>query len=634
VDVSGLGNAVAISVGEQHACALTGAGTVKCWGENGPGALGNGNAPTNSSLPVDVVGLSNVVAISAGRQHTCAVTSAGTVKCWGNGTSGQLGNGTTISTDVPVDVTNLSNAVAIGAGLAHTCALISDGRAQCWGFNNTGQLGNGTSGNGCSEGSCANSNVPLDVAGFTFGLAGQGSISGTVLAQGGPVANARVEACMDPPGRPCRQTSTNGSGQYTLTGLGDGTYRLQVFPPPGSTLLTAVIRGVVITNNRQLTGFDITLEPPAPIPPDTTIAPATPNPGGTPTVFFGEPLTLRTQGPPGCTVSYRIVQGNPERTLREGPMPETPAGSGTYIATVPALFPFHGSALVRITSSCEPTVSFNIYIDPSGFVRDQNGAPVVGATVSLFRSDIVNGLFTLVPNGSSLMSPSNRVNPDLTDATGHFGWDVMTGFYRVRAQKSGCTALNNPNQAFAESRIMEIPPAVTDLDLRLNCVAVTSELRGQLAHQRVANPLLDLTVKLFEPSPGTPDTQVLRHAFSVTTNGIGQFTVVNPPSGTWDVRVEHRQAVGVEKDSVVIPSQGNVTVNFGTLRAGDADQNIRVTAADFTVLKQTFLQQTKCAIQSPIPSPCADFDGNGTVSPNDFSLLKANFGLTGIQLVV
>jgi len=67
------------------------------------------------------------------------------------------------------------------------------------------------------------------------------------------------------------------------------------------------------------------------------------------------------------------------------------------------------------------------------------------------------------------MSPANRTNPDLTDANGHFGWDVIAGLYKVRAEKAGCVAPSNPAQPYVESAVIEVPPPVTDLDLRLDC---------------------------------------------------------------------------------------------------------------------------------------------------------------------
>ena len=85
----------AIAVGLAHACALTSAGAVKCWGSGFFGELGNGANPQSSPVPVDVSGLgSGVIAIGAGVYHSCAVTDAGDAKCWGRNDFGQLGDGT------------------------------------------------------------------------------------------------------------------------------------------------------------------------------------------------------------------------------------------------------------------------------------------------------------------------------------------------------------------------------------------------------------------------------------------------------------------------------------------------------------------------------------------------------------
>lgn len=148
-----LGGIAALSAGNGHTCARMDGGTVRCWGLNTFGQLGNGTT-TSSANPVTVLvaaggaALSKVSAVSSGTQHTCAVLGDGTARCWGDGASGRLGDGTTSASSVPVTVTGLTgiDVTRITAGVSHTCALVdtADVTARCWGDGSAGRLGDGT----------------------------------------------------------------------------------------------------------------------------------------------------------------------------------------------------------------------------------------------------------------------------------------------------------------------------------------------------------------------------------------------------------------------------------------------------------------------------------------------------------
>jgi alpha-tubulin suppressor-like RCC1 family protein len=132
-----------LATGAGHVCTVLDDGTVRCWGNNTDGQMGNGNNQS-SSLPVQVSGVFHVTSLVAGTHHTCALQAEGIVWCWGLNIYGQLGNGVTGGTStIPVVVNGLGNVVSIAAGLAHTCAVRLDGTVWCWGLNSLGQLGTG-----------------------------------------------------------------------------------------------------------------------------------------------------------------------------------------------------------------------------------------------------------------------------------------------------------------------------------------------------------------------------------------------------------------------------------------------------------------------------------------------------------
>src|SRR5262249_16263395 len=131
-----------------HSCARMADGTVKCWGANGLGELGDGTT-TDRALPTTVPGLAGVAQLALGGQHSCARLDDGTVKCWGGNFSGELGDGTTTAKSKPTAVPGLTGVAKLALGgsagvSAHSCALMNDGTVKCWGYNGHGQLGDGT----------------------------------------------------------------------------------------------------------------------------------------------------------------------------------------------------------------------------------------------------------------------------------------------------------------------------------------------------------------------------------------------------------------------------------------------------------------------------------------------------------
>ncbi len=202
VALSGLSGIVAIAAGAQHSLALLRDGTVMAWGDNEQGQLGEGTRsgpdhcytetePTQcSTSPVPVGGLSEVTAIAAGQNFSLALLRNGTVVAWGSNNMGELGNGNSSwADDVPTPVSGLSGVTSIAAGGDTGLALLGNGTVMAWGANEFGQLG---------DGSLTQSDVPVAVSGLSgvssIAVGGANSLAllddGTVMAWGSNISGA------------------------------------------------------------------------------------------------------------------------------------------------------------------------------------------------------------------------------------------------------------------------------------------------------------------------------------------------------------------------------------------------------------------------------------------------------------
>lgn len=138
-----------LAAGGTHTCALSSAGVVTCWGGNSDGQLGDGSR-TRRSSPQSLAGGAPFARLAAGFSTTCGLTQDGDVRCWGRNDRGQIGDGTTSSRSSPTPIAGTVTFRSLALGFAHACGLAEGGRAFCWGGNDSGQLGTGT-GNDASE---------------------------------------------------------------------------------------------------------------------------------------------------------------------------------------------------------------------------------------------------------------------------------------------------------------------------------------------------------------------------------------------------------------------------------------------------------------------------------------------------
>jgi alpha-tubulin suppressor-like RCC1 family protein len=329
-EVAGLSEVSAISEGDSFSLALLKNGTVKAWGRNECGQLGDGTTVAKST-PTEVSGLTGVVAIAAGIGHSLALLENGTVKAWGCNQWGQLGDGSLTASDVPQEVSSLTGVTAVSAGGSFSLARLESGKAVSWGANNAGQLGVGEEEGpeACSPSYC--SKVPVVIG----GLSGVTALSGGEEHALALLENGTVEAW--------------GEGYEGRLGNGEEE---EIYAPVAVGEITRDVAGISAGENHSLA-----FGPPGPLV--SAVTPATgPPSGGTKVEITGHNFSGVTAVKFGSTnaSSYEVVSPtlikatspagsktvHVQVTTSTGTIPTSPAGTASSFRYVAAGAPEFG----------------------------------------------------------------------------------------------------------------------------------------------------------------------------------------------------------------------------------------------------------------------------------------------------
>ena len=214
----GGGTATSAAAGFAHSCVVVGT-RAWCFGSNSSGQLGaNPSGTTESSTPLSVTFSSSANVVATGRDFTCALLVSQTVECFGINAAGQLGNGNSTPTHVPQVVSGLSSGVVdVALGARHACAALATGAVRCWGEGTAGQLGNGST----STQTASVSVGSLNIAPTTTTLATTTTIATTTTDTQAPtttVANSPVTSSPTTTSTPApTTTNTTSTGQQGIT---------------------------------------------------------------------------------------------------------------------------------------------------------------------------------------------------------------------------------------------------------------------------------------------------------------------------------------------------------------------------------------------------------------------------------
>jgi hypothetical protein len=322
---------------------------------------------------------------------------------------------------------------------------------------------------------------------------GKGAKGQVVDANGTPIPNASVSLCpINPliPGQLCSTAITDQGGYYSIGNLPSGTYDGTVLTLQGTINFGPVtVSGGIITqipkSLTQAQGIIIPMPSTVFVKSGTLPVETAANTAGSLPNVLSTAQTTVTQNnacPGSTTATFTVYAADqnpnspnfgkivPVPFATNQPLIEVPKGSGNYTGVFPALGQYNGAGKIVMTIPCPhgatETIPFTVYIDPSGTVTNQNGSPISGASVTLLTSPSgTAGTYKVVPSGSAVMSPANRTNPQITDSSGSFGWDVIAGYYEIQVSYNSCSS---------SPLYFKVPPSLSNVTIPLSCGSSSS----------------------------------------------------------------------------------------------------------------------------------------------------------------
>ena len=506
----------------------------------------------------------------AGMQFTsmssnCSGPLSGPIVCTDPNAPTPLGPGNSFTSTISL------NAGASG-GVVTNCATVSQGSNVA-----TPADPDLTNNQACATNTVQASSTPGSISGHKWH-----DLNMNGIMDSGEPALANITICLFPTNS-C--VSTDSNGNYTFSSLPPGNYSVFEAFYPGWANTTPDSRQVTVAAGQALSGVNFGNGMVMPPPTEVQVTGGgslTTN--GVPLVFNNSIITITKDVALHCggvsPVQIRLVLKFPVTQGEITQMMTNTSGS-MWSATFPTLAPNHGITTLTFYVDCPPgTIAFpenltdgdnnslpdtmgpedeiqvggQIYVDPSGtVVNNATSAPITGATVTLLKeSPSGSGVYSMPSTTDSIPS----TNPQITGADGASGWVVVPGRWKVRATAPGCSTV--------DSAAMDIPPAVTDLTLRLTCQSGPSPVLTGPADNSMQGlgPLLQWTnpagttqyqVQVIPFNNDGPGINLIRNvetSFQVQAPimGVGNYVMLPGMTYTWRVRTTQATTSVSEND--------------------------------------------------------------------------------------